>query len=569
VNLLQDNSGTNPGDPLTGLAYNSTNLVCYYKSGGTGTVTALSLATQTSSGSFSLGGFAQLSSANMPGAYRLDLSTTLFSSGDNFGQVMLSGYADLAAHAIHVKFTDLDLYQSMNDALSTYGVSTMTSTDVDDSLATYGPSTHTTTDITDVLGAYGVSTLTSTNTILLSSAATSPQLVDDIWDESLTGATHNVANSAGRRLRTLQTGGNYESGYVWVDTIDGTAGTTVDENGVVTNPVDTIADALTIAAAANLKGMHFNAGSSITAAAAIEGYILEGHGWTLAMGGQSFNNSHIFDAVVSGIGTAATEMEFHNCEIGTASIQKCHSYNCTFDGTVTMTLAGNYNYIDCQSGVAGASAPTFTKTAGQAITAQWRKWSGGITVSGLEAGDTVSIDVVSGGTVTINGSGGTVVVRGTCNVVDGSSGAVTITETSVINMTKINTECDTALSDYGASTHTTTDITDTLSSYGVSTLTSTDLTDAHNAYGASTHTTTDITDVLGTYGVSTHTSTDITDALNTYGGSTHTSTDIQDLLPSGFSSVSASSGYLHSNVQAVNDVVITGDGSGTPFNVST
>lgn len=33
--------------------------------------------------------------------------------------------------------------------------------------------------------------------------ATSAQLIDDIWDELLTGATHNIATSAGRRVREL------------------------------------------------------------------------------------------------------------------------------------------------------------------------------------------------------------------------------------------------------------------------------------------------------------------------------------------------------------------------------
>jgi len=44
---------------------------------------------------------------------------------------------------------------------------------------------------------------TGTDGVLLAAAATSAQLVDDTWDEPLTGATHNVATSAGRRLRAL------------------------------------------------------------------------------------------------------------------------------------------------------------------------------------------------------------------------------------------------------------------------------------------------------------------------------------------------------------------------------
>ncbi len=44
---------------------------------------------------------------------------------------------------------------------------------------------------------------TGTDGVLLAAAATSAQLVDDVWDELLTGAAHNVATSAGRRLRVL------------------------------------------------------------------------------------------------------------------------------------------------------------------------------------------------------------------------------------------------------------------------------------------------------------------------------------------------------------------------------
>ena len=55
---------------------------------------------------------------------------------------------------------------------------------------------------------------------LLDTTATSPQLVDDVWDELLTGATHNINNSAGKRLRQV-------AGFVVTDGTAqaGTAGT--------------------------------------------------------------------------------------------------------------------------------------------------------------------------------------------------------------------------------------------------------------------------------------------------------------------------------------------------------
>ena len=44
---------------------------------------------------------------------------------------------------------------------------------------------------------------TGTDGVLLADTATSAQLVDDAWDELLTGGTHNIASSAGRRVREI------------------------------------------------------------------------------------------------------------------------------------------------------------------------------------------------------------------------------------------------------------------------------------------------------------------------------------------------------------------------------
>ncbi|MCK5603618.1 hypothetical protein KAR91_17160 [Candidatus Pacearchaeota archaeon] len=116
--LLQDNSGTNPGDPITGLVYNSASLVCYFREGGVGAVTQLTLATQTVTGAHSDGGFVELSSTNMPGMYRLDLSDTIVSGTVNFASVTLGGFANLASHTVHVILTNLDLYEGVRAGLT-------------------------------------------------------------------------------------------------------------------------------------------------------------------------------------------------------------------------------------------------------------------------------------------------------------------------------------------------------------------------------------------------------------------------------------------------------------------
>lgn len=76
------------------------------------------------------------------------------------------------------------------------------------------------TDLDTLTGTDGVTLATSQanyvpskagDAMTLTAAATSAQLVDDVWDEVLTGATHNIAASAGRRMRAI---GDVVSGTV-------------------------------------------------------------------------------------------------------------------------------------------------------------------------------------------------------------------------------------------------------------------------------------------------------------------------------------------------------------------
>lgn len=95
--FLQDSS-SNVGAGLAGLAYNTSGLTCYYRKGQTGTSTQLALATQTVGGAYSSGGFIQIDATYQPGKYRLDLANTML---DTVGELNLTiaGAANLAVYA--------------------------------------------------------------------------------------------------------------------------------------------------------------------------------------------------------------------------------------------------------------------------------------------------------------------------------------------------------------------------------------------------------------------------------------------------------------------------------------
>jgi len=105
--FIQDSSSTT-GAGLTGLAYNTASLVCYYCRPGSAAA-ALSLVTQTVTGAFSAGGFVEIDATNMPGWYRLDLSNAICATGVNSVGIHLKGAANMAPLPIEIQLTTFDL----------------------------------------------------------------------------------------------------------------------------------------------------------------------------------------------------------------------------------------------------------------------------------------------------------------------------------------------------------------------------------------------------------------------------------------------------------------------------
>lgn len=92
VKVMDSSSTTGAG--LTGLAYNTASLTCYYVRTA-GTATAITLATQTAGGAHSDGGFVAVDGTNMPGIYRLDLPDAVCATGASGAIVQLKGATNM------------------------------------------------------------------------------------------------------------------------------------------------------------------------------------------------------------------------------------------------------------------------------------------------------------------------------------------------------------------------------------------------------------------------------------------------------------------------------------------
>ena len=210
----------------------------------------------------------------------------------------------------------------------------------------------------------------------------------------------------------------YSMGRVWVDTVNGTAGSEAYVNGTADNPVLTWADALLISASVGLTSFNIGNGSSITLTAAAANYSFHGDAWNLALGGQSIDGAYIHGScVVTGIGTnGATKPIFEHCCIGAGTFPPSEFRVCGIgvsDGQFTGGEAGEYVFDRCYSVVAGSGTPDFVFTGLASATGiNNRGWLGGINYT-LDADCTISHEVLAGGSCSVACGGANVEIRGT------------------------------------------------------------------------------------------------------------------------------------------------------------
>lgn len=105
--FIQDSSVTT-GAGLTGLAFNTSNLVASYVR-PVASRQAITLATQTVTGGYSSGGFVEVDATNMPGVYRFDVPDAAIAVGVRSVVVMLKGAANMSPCVM-----EIDLFSEVN-----------------------------------------------------------------------------------------------------------------------------------------------------------------------------------------------------------------------------------------------------------------------------------------------------------------------------------------------------------------------------------------------------------------------------------------------------------------------
>jgi hypothetical protein len=101
VQLLAYNTS---GSPLTGLAYNTSGLTCYYMRDTASSDASVSLATMTL-GTWASAGFKEIDSTNMPGLYQLGIPNAALATGADSVVLYLQGAASMAPVVLEIELT--------------------------------------------------------------------------------------------------------------------------------------------------------------------------------------------------------------------------------------------------------------------------------------------------------------------------------------------------------------------------------------------------------------------------------------------------------------------------------
>lgn len=226
----------------------------------------------------------------------------------------------------------------------------------------------------------------------------------------------------------------YEGAAIWIDTINGSAGTISYENGTAENPVNSLADAITLATNLGFSQFMIMPGSSITLAQSYDGFVFGGvgvNGWILALGGQSISSTTIIGATVSGICTGANAPSFLDCSIGVVTIPASRLISCALTSSIVCSAIGVYIFDQCCSAVAGTGSPDIDFGAAVGNTQlNFRHYSGGIEIKNMGATGTDTMSLEGNGQLVINANcvGGTVAIRGHFTITDNAGGVLTLSD---------------------------------------------------------------------------------------------------------------------------------------------
>jgi len=220
---------------------------------------------------------------------------------------------------------------------------------------------------------------------------------------------------------------------VWLDTNRNNTGTVLYNDGTFDNPVSVLTSARVIMDALNSTLLHSLPGSTFTLDQDYSGFEFFGHDYTVALGGRSVAGSLIHGAQIVGNDLADNAILtcYEGCRLTDHTLGLHSLVACGIGGTINLSDAGTYDYIDTRSTDSGLTHPFINFVGVGVKNLNMHRYAGSVEILNLKIGDNVSIDG-AGRLITVNANctGGTIVIAGFFDLEDNSGGVVTIVDTS-------------------------------------------------------------------------------------------------------------------------------------------
>jgi hypothetical protein len=198
----------------------------------------------------------------------------------------------------------------------------------------------------------------------------------------------------------------FELGAVWIDTVNGVAGTEYPI-GTEQQQSSSLAVAKTIADARNMTRFEVGAGSSITFTTDMDGYTIDGSNYSVDFNDQDSDSLRVTGATLSGTLTASGSVGLIQCRITDAtSLPSCGMGDCTMLGDIILT-GTFYLLSECKS----VDSPSISLENVGSQTVKAYDYEGALEVKSMKAGDDL---VFTGGghlTIASDCTGGTITLR--------------------------------------------------------------------------------------------------------------------------------------------------------------
>jgi hypothetical protein len=221
-------------------------------------------------------------------------------------------------------------------------------------------------------------------------------------------------------------------GAVWIDAQRGTAGTTVQVNGTITNPVTTIADARVIADALGLRRYNIRktSGGPLTLGSAHDDwqFIGVGEGVVVGLAGQDVDGSFFMNMELSGASNGSIRAEACTLD-GVTELEGLIANGWIRDSLAMPVAGGGFLVVhNCSSATPGPDATPILAVGGAGNEYNFRGYNGGIEITGSTLASNVgSIDMVAGQIILgSTNTAGKIALRGTGKLNKTGVGAITI-----------------------------------------------------------------------------------------------------------------------------------------------